>query len=162
MAEADQVERTGEGLPPGTKLPPPQDYQRAARLREIIGEQGWPTSLAVGADGASAAWLVAQHADFDVRFQMLAVVLMRPAVAAGLADHTELAYLEDRAAVNRGVPQRYGSQVRCRDGVPAPATPLTHPERVDEHRTAVGMEPLADYYDELALMCASEPEPIDG
>lgn len=160
MARADQQERTGEGLPPGTRLPPSQDYTRSVRLREIIGEHGWPNVAQVGVDGASAAWLVAQHADFDVRFQRLAVVLMRPLVAAELADPTELAYLEDRVAVNVGEPQRYGSQVRCRDGVPQPATPLAEPERVDDLRLGVGMDTLTAYHAELAMMCESEAVPI--
>ena len=161
MFRADQAERTGSGLPPGTKLPPSQDYSRAARLEEIIAENGWPTEAMVGSDGASAAWLVAQHADFDVEFQREVVALMGVAVTAGQADPTELAYLEDRVAVNSGEPQLYGTQIRCRAGKPDPATPLDDPDHVEERRAAVGLGTLDEYYAELALMCASEVEPID-
>jgi hypothetical protein len=156
MRRADQQERTGEGLPPGTKLPPTQDYTRSVRLRQIVAEHGWPTHRLVGEDGAEAAWLVAQHADFDVDFQERAVALLRPAVSAGQADPKDLAYLEDRVAVNRGRPQRYGTQVRCRDGAPAPATPLADPAAVDERRARIGLGPLEEYYRELAMMCADE------
>src|SRR5688572_20374260 len=65
MMRADQQERTGAGLPPGTKLPPSRDYARSVRLKQIISEFGWPTHRMVGRDGGTAAWLVAQHADFD-------------------------------------------------------------------------------------------------
>ena len=156
MFEADQQERTGEGLPPGTKLPPSRDSTRAQRLKEIIAEHGWPTWELVGVDGGTAAWVVAQHADFDREFQAEVVELMRAAVDAGEADPIELAYLEDRVLVNTGEPQRWGTQVRCRDGVPAPATPIVDEATVDDRRTELGLEPLADYYDELALMCANE------
>jgi len=108
----------------------------------------------VGIDGGTAAWL-----------QQQAVELMQPAVEVGQADPTELAYLTDRVAVNLGQPQTYGSQIRCRAGVPAPATPIIDSERVDEVRASVGLGTLDDYYQELAMMCADEAadgqQPID-
>ncbi len=42
MMRADQVERTGDGLPPGTKLPPIQDGARATRLKETSPSTGGP------------------------------------------------------------------------------------------------------------------------
>lgn len=157
MGEEDQAERMGNPeLPPGTRLGPPQDGARTARLKEIVAEHGWPTYDLVGEDGASAAWLVAQHADFDVAFQQEARDLLAAAVADGQGDPTELAYLEDRVAVNLDEPQRYGTQVRCREGAPAPASPLVDEARVDALREEVGLGALEEYYDELAMMCANE------
>jgi hypothetical protein len=155
MQRVDQQERAGEGLPPGTKLGPPQDFTRAERLKVIIADHGGPTFAMVGTDGATAAWLVAQHADHDVAFQRAVVDLLAQAVADSQADPTELAYLIDRVAVNSGAAQSYGIQVRCRGGEPTPATPLTEADRVDQ-RAEVGLGPLADYYEELAMMCAQE------
>lgn len=156
MAADDQAERTGEGLPEGTKLPPPRDHSRTARLREVVDDQGWPSCAEVGEDGASAAWLVAQHADFDVAFQERVVNLMTEQVAQGLADATELAYLTDRVAVNLGQPQRYGTQVRCAGGEPRPATPLADESSLPERRRAVGLGTLDQYYASLAMMCEQE------
>lgn len=156
MQRQDQQERTGAGLPPGAKLPPMQDYTRTERLKEIIDEHGWPTHALVGEDAASAAWLVVQHADFDVDFQVQALALMREAEVEGEVDETEVAYLADRVAVNRGIPQTYGTQVRCRNGRPRPATPIEARTAVDQRRVAVGMDPLAEYLAELAMMCANE------
>jgi hypothetical protein len=156
MLAADQVERTGGGLPPGTKLPPARDYDRAQRLRRIVEARGWPTHDEVGKQGGTAAWLVAQHADFDVAFQQWALAQMTAALREGQADRTEVAYLADRVAVNTGAPQVYGSQVRCRDGKPRPATPLKRPDDIAGLRHRVGMEPLREYYAELAMMCADE------
>jgi hypothetical protein len=157
MQRADQLERTGDpSLPPGTKLPPSQDYVRAVRLAAIIDQHGWPTHDLVGEQAASAAWLVAQHADFDVALQRRALALLQVAAAEGQADPTEAAYLADRVAVNSGRPQLHGSQVRCSAGAPAPATPLIDPAGVDERRAQAGMNTLTQYYDELALMCSDE------
>jgi hypothetical protein len=151
MMEADQAERTGESTANNDEL-------RTDRLREIIDEHGWPTFDLVDRDGATAAWLIAQHADFDVEFQAEALELMRTALDGGQADPAEVAYLEDRVAVNRGEPQRYGTQVRCRDGEPTPATPLADPDGVDQLRAEVGMWPeaLAEYYEDFAEGCAAE------
>jgi hypothetical protein len=149
MMDDDQAERTGESTANG-------DEARADRLREIIAEHGWPTFALVSTDGATAAWLIAQHADFDPAFQQDVVALMHPLVAAGQADASELAYLEDRVAVNTGAEQVYGTQIRCRDGEPAPATPIAEEATVDERRAAVGLGPLADYYAELEEACAAE------
>lgn len=156
MMRQDQIERTGGGLPPGTKLPPSQDRTRAVRLAEIVAEHGWPTYDLVGVEGGTAAWLIAQHADHDVEQQLEWLGLLEAAVADGQADPTELAYLTDRVAVNQGLNQRYGTQIRCRGGEPAPATPIEAEVSVDERRREVDLGPLADYYAELSMMCAQE------
>ncbi|WP_203433450.1 DUF6624 domain-containing protein [Jiangella asiatica] len=149
MQEQDQAERTGQVAGEWN------DQERTDRLREIIDEHGWPTWDVVGQDGASAAWVIAQHSDLDVPFQEDALDLMRDAVAAGAADPTELAYLEDRVALNIGGEQVYGTQIGCVDGEAQPAR-LADPEGVEERRAEVGLEPLADYLASLADDCAAE------
>jgi hypothetical protein len=151
MQEADQAERTGEA--PGSW----HDEERTERLAEILDEHGWPGADLVGEDGASAAWLIAQHSDQDVDFQARALELMRAAVEDGQADPTELAYLEDRVALNRGGAQTYGTQIGCVDGRAEPAR-LADPDGVDERRAEAGLQPLADYLAELADECAAEAE----
>jgi hypothetical protein len=76
----------------------------------------------------------------------VALALLRVAVAeggAGASGARELAMLEDRVAVNEGRPQTYGTQIaEVADGKPVP-WPCTEPERLDELRAGVGLEPLA-------------------
>ncbi len=149
MRDADQAQRMGEGAEGS-------DHTRTQRLKQIIDEYGWPTIDMVGRDGASAAWLIAQHSDLDVAFQERVLALMREALAEREADPTDVAYLEDRVAVNRSRPQAYGTQIRCRDGRVEPATPIRDPETVEERRRRVGMEPLDEYYASLEEACAAE------
>ncbi|WP_199702314.1 DUF6624 domain-containing protein [Jiangella rhizosphaerae] len=151
MMEQDQAERSGQVAGEWN------DQERTDRLAEIVEEHGWPGSDLVGTDGASAAWVIAQHSDLDPEFQRRALELMRPAAEAGLADRGELAYLEDRVALNSGGEQVYGTQIGCVDGVPQPA-PLADPETVDERRAEAGLEPLADYLATLEEACAAEAE----
>lgn len=151
MQEADQADRTGAPVEEW------DDDARTARLAEMIEEHGWPTRSLVGDGGASAAWLIAQHSDLDVEFQERALELMRQAVDDGEADPTELAYLEDRVALNQGRPQTYGTQIACVDGRAEPAE-LVDPDRVEELRAEVGLQPMEDYLAELASTCEAEAE----
>lgn len=150
MQAADQAERTGQSSEDG-------DRERTERLTEIIDEFGWPTRSLVGTDGATAAWVIAQHSDQDVEFQERALDLMREAVADDEADSTELAYLEDRVATNRGEPQIYGTQIGCVDGEAVPG-PIADEANVDERRADAGLQPLDEYLAELAELCAQEAE----
>ncbi len=119
--------------------------QHADRLEEIMDEHGWPTAEAVGEDAARAAWLIAQHADRRLDVQRRALRLMERAVAEGAASRRELAFLHDRVLVNDGREQIYGTQIAgIKDGSPVP-WPCRDPERMDDLRAQVGIEPFATY-----------------
>ncbi len=120
------------------------DADNRAWLRALVDAHGWLTISRVGNEGAGDAWLLAQHADPDVDFQERCLEWMRAAVAIGEATPTNLAYLEDRVAVNRGRPQIYGTQFHEVDGEMVPRL-LADPERVDERRASVGLGPLEEY-----------------
>ncbi|MQA83904.1 MAG: hypothetical protein GEV03_04530 [Streptosporangiales bacterium] len=80
---------------------------------------------------------------------------MKEAAAKGDADPTEVAYLTDRVAINRGRRQTYGTQISCADGR-AVTKPMVDPERVDERRRDVGLQPLEEYLAEVGKMCAAD------
>ena len=67
----------------------------AKKLQGIIAEIGWPTISKVGIEAASAAWLIAQHSDFDKEFQMKCLELMK-AESASEVPATYIAELESR------------------------------------------------------------------
>lgn len=154
MMADDQDERLNGGGSVAT------DRERTGRLQEIVDEHGWPTLSMVGKDGATAAWVIAQHSDFDVELQEAFLGLMHD--AGDDVDASEVAYLEDRVAVNNGEPQRYGTQARCvAGGGVEPATPLVDEAGVDDLRAEAGMGPLADYFAEFGAGCAEEAPGIE-
>ncbi|MFH8656966.1 DUF6624 domain-containing protein [Streptomyces afghaniensis] len=115
------------------------------RLSEIMDEYGWPTADLVGEEAARAAWLIAQHADRQLDVQRRALHLMQQAVSAGSAGPRELAFLRDRTLVNEGRKQIYGTQIAgVKDGSPIP-WPCEEPERMNELRAEVGIEPFDEY-----------------
>ncbi len=121
------------------------DGENTERLRRILAEHGWPGRSRVGHQGAHNAWLIAQHADHDPAFQREALDLLTEAVARGEARPRELAYLTDRVRVNEGGEQVFGTQMKPYEhGMPVPR-PIEDPERLDERRAEVGLEPFDQY-----------------
>ncbi|MGW1892535.1 DUF6624 domain-containing protein [Streptomyces sp. NPDC002004] len=121
------------------------------RLGEIMDDYGWPTAELVGEEAARSAWLIAQHADRQLHVQRRALQLMQQAVAAGSAGPRELAFLRDRTLVNEGRKQIYGTQIAgVKDGAPVP-WPCEEPERMDELRAEVGIEPFDQYVSKFSM-----------
>ena len=120
------------------------DAANTARMQAIIAARGWPGRSLVGDDGAQAAWLLVQHADHDPLFQRACLELLGRAVQAGEAAAGHHAYLTDRVLLAEGNQQLYGTQFMLVGGAWQPR-PLAEPDRVDQRRRQVGLEPLADY-----------------
>lgn len=118
------------------------DARNEARMEAIISEHGWPGKTLVGADGASAAWILVQH--FSPAFQEKCLPLLERAVTAGEATGRNYAYLLDRVRMHQGKPQVYGTQFKTINGVTA-VHPIEDADQLDERRRAVGLGPWADY-----------------
>jgi 23S rRNA (guanosine2251-2'-O)-methyltransferase len=117
----------------------------AERLAAIVAEIGWPGLRTVGAAGADAAWMLAQHADRmnEVRRGWLAP--LAAAVASGDADPRHLASLSDRIAAVGGHPQRYGTIVMlAADGEPEFPLPVEDPGALADRRAEIGLPPVTD------------------
>jgi hypothetical protein len=119
-------------------------------MKEVIEKHGWPGKSLVGDDGASAAWLMVQHADRDRAFQKKCLALME-AMPAGEVRGENIAYLQDRVLVGEGKKQRYGTQTTEVDGKFTPS-PIEDEEHVDERRKGLGMAPLAEYLKQVEAM----------
>ncbi|MEX0931265.1 MAG: DUF6624 domain-containing protein [Candidatus Paceibacterota bacterium] len=118
------------------------DAKHTERMKEIVGEIGWPTISKVGKEGANHAWLLVQHADHDVDFQEHCLQLMKDAPADEV-DVVNIVYLTDRVCGNRGVGQLYGTQFIQENGKHIPRT-IDDEENVDARRAEVGMGPLSE------------------
>jgi len=116
----------------------------AARLKVIIHAQGWPTISQVGKDGAQAAWLLAQHADFDIPFQKEALSYMENLSSHNEVNLDNLAYMRDRVTLAKGEKQTYGTQGKC-NGATWEPFPIKDPSQVDALRVGMTLDPLSDY-----------------
>jgi hypothetical protein len=120
------------------------DQANTRWLGELISTRGWPSRTLVGEDAALAAFLLAQHADNDPVLQQAFLDALHAAVAHGEASLAHLAYLEDRVRVNAGRAQLYGTQFGVTGGEFGPC-PIEDPERLDERRADMGLEPFVAY-----------------
>lgn len=118
--------------------------RNADRLAAIVDAHGWPTRARVGADGASAAWRILQHAISRPDLLRGWFPLLQAAAQTGEADPAEVAMLEDRIRVFEGRPQRYGTQFDWNDDGTAhvPMVGVEDPESVDARRASVGLPPI--------------------
>lgn len=121
-------------------------------LAAVVSATGWPGLTRVGALGADAAWLVAQHGDAadPVREGLLGP--LAAAVAAGEADPRHFACLADRHAVVRGRPQPYGTVIEVVDGAARFPHPVLRPSSLARRRGQLGLPAIAD---ELPLIEAA-------
>lgn len=116
------------------------DRRNQARLLELVPADGWFTSY--GERPAAAAFLIVQHSNVELwrRF----VPVLEPLVREGKVEGEDYALMYDRLQLAEGRPQRYGSQMTCRDGRWVVST-LEDPANVDARRAEMGMGPLAEY-----------------
>lgn len=132
--------------------------KNAAELERLIDEHGWLGKSAVGADGAEAAWLIAQHAISLPDFSRKCLKLIKKAVAENEAEPTQAAYLHDRISFFENRPQHYGTQSDWnQDGVMEVWT-LEDKEKVNDFRVQVGLKPLESLTWENAETRESKPK----
>jgi hypothetical protein len=116
----------------------------ATRLAEIMASVGWPTETVVGAEGAAAAWLIAQHAIGEPAFQRSCLAELARAAERNAVPAWQPAMLDDRIRVFEGRPQLYGTQLEVDDDGRLRPHPIEDEAHVEERRRAVGLEPLAE------------------
>lgn len=122
------------------------------RLKEILQEFGYPGYDLVGKEGAQHFWLMVQHADKDVEFQMNVLRQLKAEVDKNNADPSNFALLTDRVQVNTGKKQVYGTQVTYNQFGQAYPKALADSSEVNKRRAEVGLGPIEEYLNTMTLM----------
>jgi hypothetical protein len=146
LAKEDQEMRSGHKK--GVKLDANIDKRNTAELKDIIEEYGWPTILLVGKKASSNAWLLAQHADKDQKFQEDVLKLLKKIHKK--TDGTDInpaniAYLTDRLLVKKGKKQQFGTQFDFNKIGRLILHPIKNPEAVDKLRKEYNLPPLKKF-----------------
>ncbi len=132
--------------------------ENGALLAQAFDDIGWPGRALLGDEGASAAFLILQHAISSPALQRRGLALMLDAIPQGQANALDAAYLSDRIAVMEGRTQTFGTQFDWdAQGLLSPA-PISEPEAVDERRAALGLPPIADTIAHMRANAAAEGE----
>jgi len=155
MIKLDQSVRIGVDL----RDPAIQEKMRSidaanlSRLKEILQKYGWPGPGLVGKDGAEAAFIIVQHADYAFQKKMLP--LIRKEYLAGRLLGSNYALLLDRVLVREGKAQIYGTQVKHIEhwnGNEPVLEPIRDEANVDNRRARLNMPPLSEYREMLKKM----------
>ncbi|MCB9294610.1 MAG: hypothetical protein H6559_16040 [Lewinellaceae bacterium] len=136
-----------------------QDSLNLAQVEGIVAEYGWLGEHKIGDEANGTLWLVVQHASLETQEKYLPVI--EASVLRGETPPAKLAFLRDRMAYHRREKQYYGTQVvQIKETGEYKPYPIADPERVDQRRREIGLEPLADYLDFFGIREAA-PESLD-
>lgn len=127
------------------------DAASTSYLEELLEVYDWIDRERFGASVSAHAWILVQHADDRVDLQAEVLSRMEPYLETGGIRPANYAYLWDRVAVNRGRPQRYGTQPiwTCTDrGLEL--EPIEDRQRADALRQELGMNSVADQLAEMS------------
>lgn len=91
------------------------DARNTQELKKLLPKSGWFANRGHGRQITHGAWLIAQHSP-DNAFREYALGKMSALLKSGDVDARDYALTFDRVQVNKGLPQRYGSQAQCREG----------------------------------------------
>lgn len=146
MAEEDQKMRTGHKK--GIKLNASVDKRHTAELKDIISEYGWPTISLVGKKASFNAWLLAQHADHDQKFQEMVLKLLKridKESRGGDINRANIAYLTDRLLVKQKKKQQFGTQFDFKKDGRLILHPIKNIKIIDKLRKEYHLPPLKDF-----------------
>lgn len=121
------------------------DKKNTLCLKNIIKKYGWPDNSLVGEDASVFAWLIAQHADFDVKFQEECLRYIKDCSLKGTFDKKFIPYLEDRIRVNKGQSQIYGTQFYRNRYGRMTHRPIKDKKLLNKRRSVFGLEPFEEY-----------------
>lgn len=147
-------------------LPEDEQRQRAVvngntnRVKQIVGEYGFPTKELIGDDGISALNTLVLHAIHDPEFQTYYLGLLQKAVKNKQVPGQELAYLTDKIRMNAGKPQLYGTQPLSDAKGNIEPYPIEDAANVDKRRAALGMESLEEYLNVIRRLSREQEERI--
>ena len=130
--------RTSEEVEAHWRIIRHQDSINLIRIEKILTEHGWLGADVIGEEGNRTLFLVIQHSNLETWEKYLP--MMREAVSKGNARASDFAMLQDRAALERGGKQIFGTQVGIdpKTGI-RHILPLIDPENVDKRRAKVGL-----------------------
>jgi len=119
------------------------DELNTQAFKKIMETVTW-RELATGeARLAQRAFHIVQHTNDDA-FREATLAEIKPLAEEGLMEGQSYALMFDRVALKKGEMQLYGTQTKCIAGQ-YDVHDLAEPDRVDERRKLIGMEPLVIY-----------------
>lgn len=138
------------------------DASNAAWLQAALTKRVWFLRGTDGELAASAAWLLAQHADAFTQLQQDVLKRLEPLVQSGEIAASQYAYLYDRVGMATAGRQRFGTQMYCAGPQDWRARPVEDPEGLERRRAEAGLPTMADYIARGARFCTASDDELFG
>ncbi|MBX9786077.1 MAG: hypothetical protein K2Y08_01945 [Alphaproteobacteria bacterium] len=121
------------------------DHFHTNHLKSMVKEYDWVTILKFDEEMAHQAWLLVQHADHDPDFQTSFMSALEKLCPLNETYRKNYAYIYDRIASNRGLKQRYGTQVKV-EGNQVELLPYEGSlNDLNKRRREIGLESIQEY-----------------
>ena len=130
------------------------DVVNQTALKAMLPPEGWFLKSQYGQEAVQAAFDIVYHAVNDRELQRSTLAALEPLVVKGEIRARAYGMLYDRVASQDGRPQRYGSEVACKNQRWV-LVPLEDPENVDLWRTTMGFDLRAE--ESIAQFANSPP-----
>jgi hypothetical protein len=118
------------------------DAKNRSEVRAIFGRYGWVTNSLAGKEAGHNFWLLVQHQTTEIQRQLLPA--LEKAAKSRNASMSDYAYLYDRVEMGLDKPQRWGTQVVCKNGKPV-LYRVEDPAGLDARRKELLMMPVREY-----------------
>jgi hypothetical protein len=113
-------------------------------VEKLIDAGFWKKTVGRDEKFDGTMWLAVQHSG-NLALQQRTLTQLEPLVTARAFDGEMYGLLYDRVAGKLGRPQRYGTQLSCKDGKFV-FDPIDDPENLDERRKKIGFEQSSSEY----------------
>jgi len=119
------------------------DSVNTVEVISILNTYGWLGIDKVGMKGNAALFVIIQHG--SLKTQETYLPMLRTSVKQGKSSPINLGMLEDRIALSKHKKQVYGTQLWTKEDGSLFIAPVITPDKLDERRKKIGLEPIADY-----------------
>jgi hypothetical protein len=144
LAREDQGVRRGHKK--GKIFDTSADKKNTNELKKIIKKYGWPTISLVGKKASFNAWLLAQHADHDRKFQSSILKLLIKIYDKNRdIDRANIAYLTDRLLTAKNKKQIFGTQFSFDKIGRLKLNPIKNLKIIGKLRREYNLPPLKKY-----------------
>jgi hypothetical protein len=128
-----------------------KDKENLETAKAIISKYGWLGPQKVGMNASQGLFLIIQHADLTTQEKYLPVI--RAAEKAGELQSSNLAILEDRILMRKGMKQRFGSQgFSDKQNGKKYIYPIADPDLLDKRRKSMGLVPMKEYAEAMNMI----------
>jgi hypothetical protein len=128
------------------------DTQNVVSLNEVLDKYIWPKISEFDTKADVDAWIIVQHADFDLPLQHKTLFILDQYSQMNETNKTNYAILYDRVAVKYkdiGIKQKFGTQGKVTDGKFQVFDYVGNEKELNQRRQELGFPPIQEFVEAM-------------